>query len=106
MTPFSSDYFLVLTVIWLFDLLLNQEAGPECCKDKLKARKDILRKYLDNNIALELEALFTLQEIYVKYNKPAGKLLWRIIVLWKEFTLDALSNLSSFKHFYVNISIQ
>ena len=59
--------------IWVF-LLLDQKVGPDCCKDKLKARKDILRKYLDNNNTLELEALFALQKMYVKYNKPAGKL--------------------------------
>ena len=56
----------------VFDLLLGKQAGPDCCKDKLKARKDILRKYLNNDITLELETLFALQEIYVKYNKPAG----------------------------------
>ena len=56
----------------IFDVLLDQEAGPVCDKNKLTARKDILRKYLDNNITLELEALFSLQEIYVKYKKPAG----------------------------------
>ena len=59
---------------YLSFLLLDQEVGPDCCKDKLKARKDILRKYLDNNNSLELQALFALQEIYVKYNKPAGRL--------------------------------
>ncbi len=59
--------------IWVF-LLLDQKVGPDCCKDKLKARKDILRKYLDNNNTLGLEALFALQKIYVKYNKPAGTL--------------------------------
>ena len=58
----------------IFHSHLDQEAGPDCCKDKLKARKDILRKYLANDITLELEALFALQEIYVKYNKPSGKL--------------------------------
>ncbi len=55
-------------------LLLDQVVDPECCRDKLKPRKDILRKYLNNDIMLELEALFALQEIYVKYNKPAGRL--------------------------------
>ena len=48
--------------------------SPDCCQDKLNARKDILRKYLENNNSLELEALFALQGIYVKYNKPAGRL--------------------------------
>ena len=56
----------------MFDFLLVDNS-PDCCQDKLKARKDILRKYLDNNNSLELEALFALQGIYVKYNKPAGR---------------------------------
>ena len=56
----------------MFDFLLADNS-PDCCQDKLKARKDILRKYLDNNNSLELEALFALQGIYVKYNKPAGR---------------------------------
>ena len=42
-----------------------------CCQDKLKARNDILRKYLQN-VPLEIEALFALQQIYVKYNEPVG----------------------------------
>ena len=54
-------------------LFIDQEVGPDCCQDKLKARKDILRKYLNNNNSLELQALFAFQEIYVKYNKPAGR---------------------------------
>ncbi|CAB4035115.1 eukaryotic translation initiation factor 4 gamma 3-like isoform X3 [Paramuricea clavata] len=52
----------------------DREVGPDFCQDKLKARKDILRKYLDNDNSLELQALFALQEIYVKYNKPADML--------------------------------
>ena len=55
-------------------LFLERDGDPQCCQNKLKARKDILRKYLDSNNSLELEALFALQKIYVKYNKPAGML--------------------------------
>lgn len=55
---------------------LGQDIGPDCSQDKLKERKNVLRKYLDNNNSLQLEALFSLQEIYVKYNKPAGKVMF------------------------------
>ena len=51
-------------------LLLGQ--ATVCCQDKLKARKDVLRKYLRNDVTLEVQALFALQQIYVKYNEPAG----------------------------------
>ena len=37
----------------------------------MKARKDVLRRYLPN-VTLEVEALHALEEIYMKYNEPAG----------------------------------
>ncbi|XP_046850819.1 eukaryotic translation initiation factor 4 gamma 3-like isoform X3 [Xenia sp. Carnegie-2017] len=52
----------------------EKETGPDCCEEKLKARRDILKKYLDNNMKLQLEALFTLQKIYAKYDKPKDML--------------------------------
>ena len=43
----------------------------------MKARKDVLRRYLPN-VTLEVEALHALEEIYMKYNEPAGtfKICW------------------------------
>jgi tRNA splicing ligase len=58
---------------YLHVLFIDQEVGSDFCQDKLKTRKDILRKYLDNDNSLELRALFVFQEIYVKYNEPAGR---------------------------------
>lgn len=55
-----------------FFVCLGRKSGFKCCEGKLLARKDILREYLGNDIILQVEALYALQEIYAKYNKPKG----------------------------------
>ena len=57
----------------------------EVCKcniHKLKDRRNLLQKYIDANTDLEVQALYAVQALFLKLDRPPGKLL--VLVLSTE----------------------
>ena len=76
---------------------LGRKSGFKCCDGKLLARKDILRKYLRKDITLQVEALYALQEINTKYNKPKG--MYRTYDPYYQYIYSHLSVVSSLQKY-------
>ena len=46
----------------------------ECNIQKLKDRKNLLQKYLDANTDLEVQALYAVQALFLRLDRPPGEL--------------------------------
>ena len=80
----KSDLLLIYLFIYLFIYLLfyfiyfslpfPREEGGQCkCNfDRLKNRKNLLQKYIDENADLELQALYAVQALFVELDYPPG----------------------------------
>ena len=57
-----------------FPLLYPKEDGGQCkCNlGRLKNKRRLLRKYIDDDTNLELQALFAVQALFVKLEHPPG----------------------------------
>lgn len=54
----------------------------EVCKcniHKLKDRKNLLQKYIDANTDLEVQALYAVQALFLRLDRPQGKFLLLVL---------------------------
>ena len=61
------------SMFWPFST--EEEGVCKCNVDKLKDRKNLLQKYIDDNTSLELQALYAVQALFVKLDHPPGMVL-------------------------------
>ena len=58
----------------------------------IKARGDVLQKYLDHQPESELQALYALQALVHKLEHPQGVLLMSYVFIWKKIWIDELED--------------
>ena len=83
---FCKACFLSLFLDLLLKLCLTGSgSSARVAPEIIKARGDVLHKYLDHQAASELQALFALQALVHKLEHPQGVFLTSYVFVWNFF---------------------